>query len=1665
MLKVDFNIHMSTLKSRNYNVRKHHISFISLSSQTIINLKFLVICLTLLTNPSLLCSYSSTIPEEDEFIGLLRRDLRTISETKVTGTTTTTNLYNSRLFNYEIIEESKRGTFVGNIMTDLLTALTNDPKYTTDEKLVMIDKKTIHLSITNWREPYIKYFTLDRYTGELRVAIPPDREIICQRSSLNVNITQQYNNYVTDTITNYQLNSPNEIQGILASNDPCIIILQIAYSIKPISTLKSISSNSIESSIVEYSHQQEIRQFHEPGLINLNILIHDINDNTPQFPQSHLIIELGEITSIPEKCTIEIPTAYDSDSGINGSIIYWLGNNTNNYNYEISLKYNKINSTNLSYQLDYLPFRLENNPLRLILTESLNWEEIKEYNFKIYAKDMGQPISYTGQIDIIINVKDENDNPPTFKQSTYSVSINESALRGSMILELQAYDKDGASNGQLTFSLATPSNMQERLALHYFGIRTISPQKAAIFIIQTPDVDNVRRNSLIERRNKMDNQISRKYNDYSDRHNNNAIDLNERYQVDFIFHVISRGYCTRLDVNDMTPTISLSYFHTTTETLSNRLNSNEKSTGYQPTIQNIPSFSTDHNHGLISENIPKGFIAFVSVQDFDSGLWGQVECHTDNDAFELIPVNTHINGISNNPNSLFPSNYPSDSYPITQSNDGEYEFKLFSTKPFDREKTSDIFFHIVCIDNPQSHYYYKPSPLFLSTSQDESIYQTYTNQYIDQSFSLSIINNQLTGTTLYIFSLEEMDTSVTFNTLYNNNNNNNKDNQMMEQHYHQVRLSNPILIGKVSAIDKDISNQLKYFIPIGNDNDNDISNVFSVDSTDGSVYANQLFDREDVIQKYTLNIQLSKSSLLTTEINSSDQSVYLCFPIYVTDGIYNSSTRIRVLLQDINDNPPIFEKSIYEFYVIENQQPIKGKSLGVLKAIDLDNSINENIIYRLIDIDLLSTSLSSNISTLHYNTIHNDQQLTNSYFTIGITSGQLYLTQKLDREYQSHHIFYVLAIDNDHHSQSKTNSYRQTLKSIHSYTTTATVTVIVMDINDNSPIITYPSSYEVINVEVGVPAGHNLFTVLANDPDAGENGTIQFSLTIPSYISTIDETMKYSKYTDNFLLNQTKNHLENIKFSSNLFKIDETTGIVFVTEKLIYHSVKYLVLITAQDMGYPIKRKTTTTVTIRVQNSNLLQSLNTFKVSENSNDDNDYGKLTDTDKHQIRRLEYNMNSLDSTYSNGYSSSIKMLNNENPSNQLINGHENHYSRLNSNNRRIDNRYINLSDQTIVIILASIFILLFFTTLILVCLIKRRRDFEQRRLERQKNHFNGPVTNIHGTQTGLPSPTSNSLHCSNSSKYNEFNNLTNLYPIIMHDKFDGDIGPRTDFIDQSEDYDSTNIPRIYETSGRTNTSTPNLGVILTSNGYQELYSPDILNTQNSSRRNPLELDRSTKKEQHREHVFKLRQLHEIGVETTPHYQTINSFLPLQSTHQKMKLLKRRVDNSNQQRLPYLTEMTNQYNDLTENNNITSTHPDMLNKQQLQQQTILLYDISATNQKNASFVHDNHHNQGYPCNQSENSTSIPFKETSPCLTTNQNEQTKDEKSMSNLFKNTNNNATQNTKSSTYDNNNNNNNNNNSSDSNSKTKEMQNQPPKMVSKTSSLKRNTTTTSKGVSF
>ncbi|XP_015250040.1 PREDICTED: cadherin-23-like [Cyprinodon variegatus] len=111
-----------------------------------------------------------------------------------------------------------------------------------------------------------------------------------------------------------------------------------------------------------------------------------------------------------------------------------------------------------------------------------------------------------------------------------------------------------------------------------------------------------------------------------------------------------------------------------------------------------------------------------------------------------------------------------------------------------------------------------------------------------------------------------------------------------------------------------------------------------------------------------------------------------------------------------------------------------------------------------------------------------------SQFRLNSRSGELTTTALLDREQKSEYILIVRAVDGGVGPQQKTGI--------------ATVNITILDINDNAPLWR-DEPYEANVVEMS-PLNTDVISVLAVDPDNGENGTVTYAISPANPFYTID---------------------------------------------------------------------------------------------------------------------------------------------------------------------------------------------------------------------------------------------------------------------------------------------------------------------------------------------------------------------------------------------------------------------------------------------------------------------------------------------------------------------------------------------------------------------------------
>uniref|UniRef100_A0A803VY90 Cadherin-23 n=1 Tax=Ficedula albicollis TaxID=59894 RepID=A0A803VY90_FICAL len=178
----------------------------------------------------------------------------------------------------------------------------------------------------------------------------------------------------------------------------------------------------------------------------------------------------------------------------------------------------------------------------------------------------------------------------------------------------------------------------------------------------------------------------------------------------------------------------------------------------------------------------------------------------------------------------------------------------------------------------------------------------------------------------------------------------------------------------------------------------------------------------------------------------------------------NSTVPVTIEVFDENDNPPTFSKPSYVITVLEDI--MAGATVLFLNATDMDRSREygqESIIYSLEG---------------------------SSHFRINARSGEITTTSLLDREAKSEYILIVRAVDGGVGHHQKTGI--------------AMVNITLLDINDNYP--TWKDEPYFINLVEMTPPNSDVTTVVAVDPDLGENGTVVYSIRPPNKFYTLNST-------------------------------------------------------------------------------------------------------------------------------------------------------------------------------------------------------------------------------------------------------------------------------------------------------------------------------------------------------------------------------------------------------------------------------------------------------------------------------------------------------------------------------------------------------------------------------
>ncbi|XP_033127144.1 protocadherin Fat 4-like [Anneissia japonica] len=845
--------------------------------------------------------------------------------------------------------------------------------------------------------------------------------------------------------------------------------------------------------------------------IEVQITVLDINDNAPVFPQPVLDIPFSESASIGTQVILD--TAVDNDEKQN----------------DVTADYAVVSSN----AVGVFSLIITTNPdgdmtfLHLELISALDRETQDSYQLNISAQDGGTPIKY-GYMLLNITVTDANDNEPIFETSAYDVSLNESVLVGTTVIQVRATDADIGSNAAITYSLKESSDSFDT---RYF---TIDPQTGVISVLEEVNYDVSSSYTLTVEAsdNGHPRLVGRAYvsirlvdqNNHAPTVNfsppalENSITIEEGVPIEKTITVATvsdkdtgLNGLTTLNIfsgNDLHH-FKLKIFRLNQDGSLYLLKINgsidrERHPRYNITFQasdlgspprlsfanliinvndqndHSPEFQKPFYAANLSELVPIGsFVQSVTATDEDSGANADI-------MYEIIGGN-ELDWFEIDENSGL----------------------VLTKKTIDRETTSAVTLNISASD--QGIVVFTTSTLLNITILDEN---DEVPSFTETIYNASVPENSMSGYQLITVSASDNDegdkgvvtysfsqeTVRRFPGVFNIDSNfglistatildretiNRYELEVIAQDSGSPSLMSMAIVN-VDVLDENDNNPVfypeNYFADILENKPSGtfVVQVIASDADSGESERIQYSITQDDSQgKFQID---SETGWVTTTV-ALDRELRSSYILTVTatdegnrEAVAPAIVQISVI--DERDSPPIFSQNDYQFVIFENV-PV-ASSIGTVHASTPD--LNTDITYTIFSGD------------------------PNGVFQINEVSGQINVVRDVDREAQS---FYQLTV----------------FASGGSMIGRTVVNVTILDLNDNSPL--FPRLTDSANVVENWEIGHEVYHAQAVDADSGPNAKIAyelvrnpdmtFAIDPNSGIVTLRKTLQNSESTDFFI--------------------------------------------------------------------------------------------------------------------------------------------------------------------------------------------------------------------------------------------------------------------------------------------------------------------------------------------------------------------------------------------------------------------------------------------------------------------------------------------------------------------------------------------------------------------
>ncbi|XP_059190480.1 protocadherin-23 [Centropristis striata] len=819
-----------------------------------------------------------------------------------------------------------------------------------------------------------------------------------------------------------------------------------------------------------YELKVRASDFGRPPLSSERVLllrVTDTNDCPPLFEKEAFITSISE--DAPQGSSLIQMRARDADEGANSDV-----------------RYSILQSNQDSSLVSIHP------ESGLVTTATaLDRETQVEVSFLVVAADGGEPaLSSTATVTVL--VEDVNDNEPVFQQQLYNVSIPEHSDVGSCFLQVVATDADSPEFGALLYSLSDGFDMQDKHPLF-----KIHPQTGELCVSQ--DIDRDAGQTVHDILIKAEDPGGLSAQTYV------HIEVEDQNDNAPVF-----------DPNEYTMSIS-SHTQPGTEILNVIATDRDSGSFGQVTYELLPGdmsglFTLDKQTGMLLLTSTLTHLGAASVKL-------SIAAHDGEGVASLRPAEVTINVLRSAQapavfqRSRYAFTVPEDAPPGTPVGTVEamnpadssesVSYRISSGDPqglFSAHPKSGLIINVKPLDHESQPYallvlqsYTDSSPVYSTTQVNITIADVNDNAPVfpKLSDSITVSQNTLPGTVLFIAHAHDYDSGANGRVRYHLKSTRNGTfvvdhnlgtvilNQSLQvdhqqrynleivakdegEHPRSSTLTLAVNVDRTAAEDSLAFETLVYQVEIGEGYRKD-SRVIQVrahrsrgahTSNSGLAYS---LEAEAGFPPAPFRIHPKTGWLyLAQSLDYETESRYR-FRVAAAAGDASlgnmtATATVIVLVLDINDNAPAFSSDVYYFTVSEGPAP-QGL-VGTVRAVDEDSGKNAQLSYILLT--------------------------DGKFFRINTKTGEIINWVALDREQHSQHSLKVMVTDQ---GRPRLNA-------------TATVHILVTDINDNIPQFTHLPASKELNVQIwaGLPAGSLVTNMFAKDLDAGENGTVTFSL-------------------------------------------------------------------------------------------------------------------------------------------------------------------------------------------------------------------------------------------------------------------------------------------------------------------------------------------------------------------------------------------------------------------------------------------------------------------------------------------------------------------------------------------------------------------------------------------